>query len=105
MGEITLQDDSGTVLIELENCKSFGRVAIVSAPITLQVDVVLSKKDWKVFGADYGTYSYINLKFVAVYLTPETTGILGATQVEDFTFDNASLITHSSSYWAFFFRG
>ena len=86
-----MQDDSGTVSIAMKNSKSFGRITIESTPISLQVDVVLPKKEWKIPEADYGTYSHINLKFVAVHLTPEATGILGATQAEDFVFNNASL--------------
>ena len=94
VGKLILQDDSSdgseSVSVVLENHKSFGRVLINSAPITLQVDTVLPKKEWKIAEADYGTYSHINLKFVSVHLTSEATGILGATQAEDFVFNNVS---------------
>ena len=91
VGEILVPLGSELVSIVPKNSKSFGRVTIDSAPIiTLQVDVVLPKKEWKIAQADHGMYSHINLKFLAIQLTPSASGILGATQADNFTFQNAS---------------
>ena len=88
VGKVILQGDTGAVSIALENRKSFGRVMIDSAAITLQVDVVLPEKEREIPEADFGPYSHVDLKFVAVHLTPEVTDILGATQTENFVVEN-----------------
>lgn len=96
VGQVVLQDgmtnDLGTVTLCLENRKSFGRVVVSSPHLTLQVDVVLPKKEWQIPEADYGTYSHINLSFISVELDSEASGILGATQAQDFEFKNVSLL-------------
>ena len=85
MGLITLDADPADAVITLENRKSFGRVVVTSAFVTLQVDIVMPKKEWKIPEADYGTYSHINLSFISIELTVDASGILGCTKSQEFT--------------------
>ena len=94
VGTFTLQDyaasDAEAVSIMLQNRKSFGRVTVESDFITLHIDVVLPKKEWKIAEADFGTFSHINLNFVSIKLSSTASGILGDTQLEDFAFKPVS---------------
>ena len=76
---------AAAVSLSMKNHKMFGRVMISCPLLTLQVDTVLPKKEWKIDAAEAGMYSHVNLEFVSIDLSQDATGILGGTQKKEFT--------------------
>lgn len=76
LGKLTLKP---TLSVTLLNSQSFSRVLVDSSLMSLVVDIVKPKAEWKISHDEEGHYSHINIRIKKISLTDNATGIIGHT--------------------------